>query len=37
MADVSDCGELHNELWELLGVDKLFAQVPLPDDVINVP
>ena len=37
MANVSDCGELHDELWELSDIDELFAQVPLPDDVINVP
>ena len=34
MANVSDCGELHNELWKLSGIDKLFAQVPLPYDIL---
>ena len=37
MTDVSDCGKLHSELWKLLDIDDLFAHVPLPDDVINVP
>ena len=38
MANVSDCGELHNELWKLSDIDKLFARVPLLYDVlINVP
>ena len=27
MANVSDRGELHNELWKLLDIDKLFAQL----------
>ena len=35
MADVSDGGELQNEPWELLDIDELFAQVPLPDHVID--
>ena len=34
MANVSDCGELHNELWKLLDMDELFARVPLPYDVL---
>ena len=38
MANVSDCGELHNELWKLSDIDELFARVPLPSDVlIDVP
>ena len=39
MANVSDCGELHDEMWRLsdIHVDKLFAWVPLPNDVISVP
>ena len=38
MANVSDCGELHNELWKLTDIDELFARVPLPCDVlIDVP
>ena len=38
MANVSDCGELHNELWKLSDIDELFARVPLPYDVlIDVP
>ena len=36
MADASDGGELQNEPWELLDIDELLAQVPLPDDVIDV-
>ena len=36
MVDMSDGGELQNELWELLDIDELFAQVPLPNDVIDV-
>ena len=34
MANVSDCGKLHNELWKLSDIDKLFAQVPLRYDVL---
>ena len=37
MANVNDCGELHDELWELSDIDELFAQVPLPDDVESLP
>ena len=37
MANVSDCGELHNELWELSDIDEPFAQVQLPDKAIDVP
>ena len=37
MANVSDCGELHDELWELSDIDELFAHVPLPDDVNDMP
>ena len=38
MANFSDCGELHNELWKLSDIDELFARVPLPYDVlIDVP
>ena len=37
MANVSDCGELHDEMWRLSDINKLFARVPLPDDVISVP
>ena len=38
MANVSDCGELHNELWKLSDINELFALVPLPYDVvIDVP
>ena len=37
MANVNDCGELYDELWELSDIDEQFAQVPLPDDVIDVP
>ena len=37
MANVSDCGSLHDELWELLDIDELFAQVRLPDNVIDMP
>ena len=37
MANVSDCGELHDKLWKLSDRDKLFAHVPFPDDVIVVP
>ena len=33
---ICDCGELHNELWELSDIDRPFAQVLLPDDVIDV-
>ena len=36
MAIVSDCGQLHDKLWKLSGVDKLFARVLSPEDVINV-
>ena len=35
MADASDCGELQNEPWELSDTDELFAQVLLPDDIID--
>ena len=35
MANVSDCGELHNKLWKLSDVDKVFARVPLPYDVLS--
>ena len=31
MANISDYGELHDELWESSDLDELFAQVPLPD------
>ena len=34
MANVSDCGELHNELWKLSDIDEMFARVPLPYDVL---
>ena len=38
MANVSDSGELHNELWKFSEIDELFARVPLPYDVlIDVP
>ena len=38
MANVSDCGELHNELGKLSDMEKLFAWVPLPYNVlIDVP
>ena len=38
MANVSDFGELHNELWKLSDTDELFAQVPLSCVVlIDVP
>ena len=38
MANVSDSGELRNELWKLSDIDELFARVPLPYDVlIDVP
>ena len=38
MANVSDFGELHNELWNLPDTDELFARVPLPCVVlIDVP
>ena len=35
MANFSDCGELHNELWKFSDIDELFARVPLPYDVLN--
>ena len=38
MANVGDCGDLHNELWKLSDIDELFAQVPLPCvALIHVP
>ena len=37
MPNVSDCGDLYDKLWKLSDIDKLSAQVPLPDDVIDVP
>ena len=39
MANVTDCGELHNELWKLSDIDELFARVTLPNNVliIDVP
>ena len=38
MANVSDCGELHIELWKLSDIDELFAWVPLPYNIlIDVP
>ena len=38
MANVSDFGELHNELWKLPDTDELFARVLLPCVVvIDVP
>ena len=38
IANISDCGELHNKLWKLSDIDELFARVPLPYDVlIDVP
>ena len=38
MANVSNCGQLHNELWKPSNIDELFAWVPLPYDVlIDVP
>ena len=38
MANVSYCGELHNKLWKLSDIDKLFGRVPLLYDVlIDVP
>ena len=38
MANVSDCGKLHNELWKPSDIGELFAWVPLPYNVlINVP
>ena len=36
MANVSDCGELHDEMWRLSDIDKLFARVTLPDNEISV-
>ena len=35
MANISDCGELHNELWKFSDINELFAQVPLSYDVLN--
>ena len=37
MANVSDCGELHDKLWKLSDIDELFAQIPFPDNEISVP
>ena len=40
MANVSDCRELHDQMWKLSDIDELFelfAQVLIPDDEINVP
>ena len=38
MACVSHCGEQHDKLWKRSDIGELFAQVPLPYDVlINVP
>ena len=37
ISNIIDCGELHDELWELSDIHELFAQVPLLDNVINVP
>ena len=34
MANVSSSGELHDELWKLSDIDEVFAQVPLPYDVL---
>ena len=34
MANVSACGELHDELWKLSDTNELFARVPLPYDVL---
>ena len=34
MVNVSDCGELHNELRKPSDIDELFARVPLPDNEI---
>ena len=38
IANVSDCGELHNKLYKLSDMNELFARVPLPYNVlIDVP
>ena len=37
MANASVYGEIHDKLWELSDTDKLFAQVSLPEDVIDMP
>ena len=38
MANVTNSGELHNELLELSDIDEVFAWVPLPyDALIDVP
>ena len=34
MANVSDCGELHNRLWKLSDTDELFSRVPLLYNVL---
>ena len=36
---ISNCGEVHNEVWKLSDVDELFARVPLPYNyvLIDVP
>ena len=34
MTNINDCGELHKELWKFSDIDELFAQVPLPYDVL---
>ena len=34
MANVRDCGELHNKLWKVSHIDELFAWAPLPYDVL---
>ena len=36
MADVSDCGELHNKLLKLSDIDEPFAWVPLLYDVLII-